>query len=226
MCKSSDNQVSWQPCYLQGPQGVPGPQGPQGIQGVPGAQGIPGQTGAQGPQGMQGQPGMDCDCSNTGACLRYADIYASVAQVVGAYLAANDTVLFDQQNAVSMSDFDLSLMGSTGDIKILNHGIYHLQWQVQARVAAPVPSPVPSWSFGFWLNGVLVPGSVYSGFTQAPGDDACHSSADIIIEIKAGDILRLRNASVNSISLNPTVTGSAFPITMASINIECVKALA
>jgi len=222
MCKDSHHK----PCCLQGPQGVPGPQGPQGVQGVPGVQGIPGQTGIQGPQGPQGEPGKDCDCSGKGACVRYANVYASIAQLVGAYSSPNDMVLFDQQNSVSVGDFDLSMMGVNGDIKFLKHGVYHMQWQLQARVAPPIPTPVPSWSFGFWINGVLVPGSIYSGFTQAPGDDACHSTGDIILEVKAGDLLKLRNTSVSAVNLNPSVTGSVFPITIASINIECLEALA
>lgn len=235
----------------QGPQGVMGPQGLQGIQGVPGQDGMPGScgatgaqgpagangqmgptgpqgpqgnTGPQGPQGIQGVPGKDCD-RECGCCDIYGNIYASIPQIVGAYLSANDMVLFDAQNAVSAGDFDLSMMNIDGGIKFLKHAIYHVQWQLQARITTPVPSPVPSWSFGFWLNGVLVPGSIYSGFTQAPGDDACHSTGDIIIEIKTNDILKLRNTSVSSVNLNPNVTGSVFPITIASINIECLKEL-
>jgi hypothetical protein len=183
--------------------------------------------GPQGPQGIQGVPGKDCDCSqDMGACERYANLYATVAQTVPAYGSPNDMVKFDAQNSVSAGDFDLSLANVSGDVKFLKHGIYHLAWQLQARITPPVPNPVPSWSFGFWLNGVLVPGSIYSGFTQAPGDDACHSTGDVIIEVNAGDVLKLRNTSVSSVNLNPAVTGSVFPITIASINIECLKALA
>src|SRR6185503_14498430 len=186
MCKDDmhHDHRKCQCCCEQGPQGVPGLQGPQGIQGVPGAQGAAGQMGAQGPQGLQGpkgDPGKDCDCSQS--MSRYANVYASNAQIVNAYNNPGDQVLFDKQNAVSAGDFDLSQMGSSGDIKFLKHGIYHLAWLLQARITSPVPVPVPSWSFGFWLNGVLVPGSIYSGFTQAPGDDACHSSSEVIIEI-------------------------------------------
>jgi len=217
-------------CCIQGPQGVPGLQGEQGLQGVPGPQGIPGQTGMQGPQGLQGPPGKcnpeDCQGGGSAACEMFANVYASVAQVVGSFGAANDMVLFDKQNAVSVGDFDLTQMNTTGDVKFLKHGIYHMQWQLQARVTPPVPDPVPSWSFGFWRNGVLVPGSIYSGFTQAPGDDACHSTGDVIIEVQANDMLKLRNTSVSSVNLNPNVTGSVFPITIASINIECLKSLA
>lgn len=231
MCKEDMNYHRDCPCCCeQGPQGPAGLQGPQGVQGVPGQQGIQGPTGMQGPQGLQGpkgDPGKDCDCSQTGGgCVRFANVYASLAQTVGAFGTSNDPVLFDKQNAVSAGDFDLSMMNVTGEIGFMKHGIYHLQWQLQARIAPPVPNPVPSWSFGFYLNGVLVPGSIYSGFTQAPGDDACHSTGDIIVEVKAGDRLKLRNTSVSTVLLNPSVTGSVFPITIASINIECLQALA
>lgn len=232
-------------CCEQGPQGPAGLQGPQGVQGVPGqqgAQGIPGPTGMQGnpgPQGPKGDVGAVGPMGpqgpkgdvgpqgppGTGSVEPYANVYASIAQVVGPFGAINDMVLLDKQNAVSSGDFDLSLMGVDGSVKFLKHGIYHIQWQLQARITAPVPNPVPSWSFGFWLNGVLVPGSIYSGFTQAPGDDACHSTGDIIIEVQANDVLKLRNTSVSSVNLNPNVTGSVFPITIASVNIEGLKQL-
>lgn len=214
-------------CCAQGPQGVAGLQGVQGIQGVAGkdgAQGVAGATGAQGAQGLQGVAGQDCDCNQGTGDGRYANVFSTVAQVIGAYSSATDQVNFDATNSVSAGDFDLTQM-NIGKIKFLKHGIYHMQWQLQARITTPVPVPVPSWSFGFWLNGVLVPGSIYSGFTQAPGDDACHSTGDVIIEVKAGDVLMLRNTSVSSVNLNPSVTGSVFPITIASVNIEGMKDL-
>jgi hypothetical protein len=214
----------------QGPQGNEGPTGPigpqgqigqNGAQGAQGPQGAIGPMGPQGIQGLQGIPGADCE----GGCVRYLNTYATVAQTISAYSNPGDTVLFDAVNSVSAGDFNLSMANVTGDVMFLKHGIYHLAWQLQARITPPVPNPVPSWSFGFWINGVLVPGSVYSGFTQAPGDDACHSTGDVIIEVKAGANLRLRNTSISSVSLNPNITGSVFPITIASINVECLQAL-
>jgi hypothetical protein len=231
------------PQGIQGLQGIPGPQGILGLQGVPGqngSQGVPGPQGImgsqgeigpmgpQGLQGIQGIPGKDCDHNCDCPEIPYLNIYASVAQIVQPFNvpSVSDQVLFDQQNSNSGAlDFDLSQINISGDIKFLKHGIYHLQWQLQARITPPVPSPVPSWSFGFWLNGVLVPGSIYSGFTQAPGDDACHSTGDVIIEVKSGDTIRLRNTSISQVALNPNVTGSVFPITIASINIEGLKLL-
>lgn len=227
MCKEGHDEFKRCCGCTEGPVGPAGSQGIQGIAGQSGPQGIAGVMGAQGPRGLQGPPGKDCTSSPVGdcCCQRYANLYSSIAQTVGAYNTATDSVLLDKQNAVSVGDFDLSLAASQGVVKFLKHGIYHLQWELQARITTPVPNPVPSWSFGFWLNGALVPGSIYSGFTQAPGDDACHSTGDVIIEVKAGDLLKLRNTSVSSVSLNPNVTGSVFPITIASLTAVCLKAL-
>lgn len=216
------------PCCEQGPQGVPGLQGPQGIQGVPGPQGQMGLTGMQGPQGLQGpkgDPGKDCDC--LGSVEIHANVFAAVAQLIQPYNvpAVADAVLFSSQNAVSSPlHFDLSQMNISGEIKFLKHGIYSLAWQLQARISVLV-QPVPSWSFGFFLNNILVPGSIYSGYTSSPNDDAAHSTGDVIIEVKAGDVLKLRNTCVSAVSLNPNINGSVFPITIASVNIECLKLL-
>ena len=213
-------------CYgPQGPQGLPGIQGPQGSTGQMGPQGQQGNVGPQGIQGIQGVAGKDCD-RECECCDRFANVFASKTQTLGAYSTATDTVVFDMQNAVSVGDFDLSVMGTTGDVVFLKHGIYQISWNLQGRLTPPISPPVPSWSFGLWLNGVLVPGSIFSGFTQAPDDDACHSSAIVSIEIQVGDKLRLRNTSVNNVDLTPAVNGSVFPITIASINMECLKALA
>lgn len=203
-------------------QGSVGPQGNEGAQGSIGPQGPMGVQGPEGPSGIQGIPGKDCD--KNCCCEIYANVFASIAQTIQPYNvgAVADQVLFTSQNSVSVGDFDLSQMNITGDIKFLKHAIYHISWQLQARIAVLI-QPVPSWSFGFWLNGVLVPGSIYSGYTSSPNDDAAHSTGDIIIEVQAGDLLRLRNTSVNIVSLNPNITGSVFPITIASINIECMK---
>jgi len=232
MCKDDMNwHRDYNHCCQEGPQGPMGPQGPQGIQGVPGSQGAAGPQGIQGPQGLQGpkgEPGKDCDCdhNNDCCCDVYANVFATVPQLVQPYLSAVDYVKFDAMNAVSAAEFDLSQMNISGGIKFLKHGIYHITWQLQARVANPVSNPVPSWSFGFWLNNALVPGSIYSGYTQSPNDDAAHSTGDVIIEVKVGDELKLRNTSISSVNLNPNITGSVFPITIASINIHCVKSLA
>lgn len=211
----------------QGPQGVPGLQGSQGIQGVPGAQGIPGQDGVQGIQGLQGIPGKDCnhDDRKCWCCEAYASVYATSAQSLSEFGGSNDAVLFQGTNSISAGDFDLSLMSIDGSIKFLKSGVYDISYSAEAKVKPPIPNPVPSFSFGFWLNGAVVPGTVISGYTQAPGDDTIQVVAEVIIDIKAGDVLMLRNASSNPVLMTPNVVGIMFPVNVAGVAIHCVKAL-
>lgn len=212
------------PQGLMGTIGPTGPSGNDGPMGPTGPQGSMGMIGPQGPQGLQGLPGKDCEPNNDCCTRIYADIFGSMAQNVDAYSGVNDYVKFDSQNAVSAGDFDLTLMNN-GQIKFLKHGIYAIDWVLQARITPPIPDPVPSWSFGLWKNGILVQGSIYSGFTQAPGDDVAHTSGKVIIEVMPGDILMLKNTSVSKVSLNPNILGSIFPITIASLCIDCIKVL-
>lgn len=214
-------------CCIQGPQGVPGLQGPQGIQGVPGPQGIPGQNGMQGPQGLQVPPGICTpdQCGGSGAsCVSYANVWAQPPQILGPNGAANDTVLFQFQNAVTPADFDFSMMAIDGSIKFLKAGAYRIAYGAEAKVSQPIPLPVPSFSFGLWKNAVLVPGSTISGYTQAPGDDTIQIMGEVMIDVLANDVLKLRNASSNGVDMTPNTVGIVFPVTVATININCLKA--
>lgn len=231
MCKDHMNDYHRNcPCCCEvGQQGPAGIQGPQGIQGVPGAQGAMGPTGLQGPQGPQGpkgDPGKDCECHDRDCCCEaYANLFSTVQLNLDAFSGVNDAVKFDAQNAVSAAEFDLTMMNITGGIKILKHGIYQLRWEVQAKITPPISVPVPSWSFGLWLNGGLIPGSVVSGFTQSPNDDPAHSNGVVMIEVQAGDEIKLRNACSFPVTLQTMIMGSVFPITPASLIINCVKSL-
>ncbi len=214
-------------CCIQGPQGVPGLMGPQGPQGVPGTQGAPGAQGIQGVQGLQGPAGIcDCDEQRCQCCESYLNVYAIPPQLLTAFGGISDTVVFQGNNAIVAADFDITQMGVDGSIKFLKAGTYVINWGAEAKVAQPIPDPVPSFSLGLWLNNVLIPGSVISGYTQAPGDDTLHVTGEVIIDIPANAILKLRNASTNGISLTPDTVGVIFPVTIASLNIHCVKAAA
>lgn len=213
-------------CYgPQGTQGVSGLQGAQGIQGVPGSQGIPGQSGIQGPQGLQGIPGKDCEGRECDCCEVWCNIYASPPQLLQPFGSPNDAVLFQGQNAVTNSDFDLTQMGLNGSVQFLKAGVYYIHWGAEAKVEPPIPQPTPSFSFGLWLNNVLVPGSVLSGYTQAPNDDTLHIAGEVTIDVQAGSILKLRNASSLIVNMNPNTIGIQFAVTVATLNIHCLKEL-
>lgn len=227
MCKE-DGHNEYKKCCgcKEGPQGVPGLQGPQGIQGVPGSQGAMGQQGVQGPQGLQGPPGKDCepnghDCR---CCQSYINVYAAPPQIIQPFGLGADSVLFQGINASTPGDFDTSMMGVNGEVKFLKAGVYYVNWGAEAKVQPPIPQPTPSFSFGLWLNNVVVPGSVLSGYTQAPNDDTLHISGEVQINVNAGDVLKLRNASSHILDMSPNTIGIQFPVTVASLNIHCLKA--
>jgi len=231
MCKEHNSNDKRCPCCCeQGPQGVPGLQGPQGLQGVPGAQGIPGQTGSQGPQGLQGPAGVCSDeqCQGHGkdGCESYCNVWAQPPQILGPNGAANDAVVFQFQNAVTVADFDLSQMSVDGSVKFLKAGAYSISYGAEAKVSNPIPVPVPSFSFGLWKNNVIIPGSTISGYTQAPGDDTIQANGQVMIDVLANDVLKLRNASSNGVDMTPNTVGIAFPVTVATLNIHCLKAAA
>jgi hypothetical protein len=219
-------------CCIQGPQGVPGLMGPQGAQGVPGVQGIPGSQGLQGVQGLQGPAGICSDeqCQGSGAggkgCESYANVWAQPPQILGPNGASNDTVVFQFQNAVVAADFDLSMMSVDGSIKFLKAGTYSVAYGAEAKVSQPIPLPVPSFSFGLWKNGVLIPGSTISGYTQAPGDDTIQINGQVMVDMAANDIIKLRNASSNGVDMTPNTVGIVFPVTVATLNIHCLKTAA
>ena len=228
MCKDESHKKDCC-CCIQGPQGVPGLMGPQGIQGVPGAQGATGPQGIQGVQGLQGPPGVctpeQCQGEGCDCCESYANVWAQPPQILGPFGSANDSVLFQFQNAVVAADFDLSMMSVDGSIKFLKSGVYRIAYGAEAKVSQPIPLPVPSFSFGLWKNAVLVPGSTISGYTQAPGDDTIQVGGEVMIVVAANDIVKLRNASSNGVDMTPNTVGIAFPVTVATMNINCLKAV-
>jgi hypothetical protein len=225
MCKE-DYEISKKCCGCQeGPQGVPGLQGPQGVQGVPGAQGLMGPSGIQGPQGLQGAPGKDCQGNGSNCCdHEYFDVYSQTAQSVAPFPSAGNAVLFNLSNQTT-SGFDFSQMAIDGSIKFLKHGIYYVSAQVKAKVMPPLPQPVPSWIFYVDVNGIKVQGSACAGFNSSPNDQAISSSADVLIEAKPGDIIKLINYSTSSVQLDPILIGSVFPVDVASLCVQSVKLL-
>lgn len=224
MCKDCDKKDCC--CCIQGPQGVPGLQGEQGIQGVPGPQGIMGPQGIQGVQGLQGAAGIcECDDNQCRCCEAYCNVYANPPQFLSPFGDGSDNVLFQGQNAVSPGDFDLTQMSVNGGVKFLKAGIYYINYGAEAKVNPPIPDPTPSFSFALWKNGVIVPGSTLSGYTQAPNDDTLHISGEVTIAVGVGDIIQLKNVSALEVNMNPNVIGILFPVTVASLNIHCLKEL-
>lgn len=227
MCKEDYNYHKRCCDCQEGPQGVPGEQGQQGLQGPAGPQGSPGVQGVQGPRGLQGPPGKDCESHNRQCecCESYLNVYGSPPQIIQSFGNGADAVLFQGTNASTPLDFDTAMMAINGEVKFLKSGVYCINWGAEAKVQPPIPQPTPSFSFGLWLNNVVVPGSVISGYTQAPNDDTLHISSEVIINVNSGDILKMRNASAYILDMSPNTVGIQFPVVVASLNIHCLKKL-
>jgi Collagen triple helix repeat (20 copies) len=200
------------PAGATGPQGPAGPIGQAGPIGPTGATGSTGPSGPIGPQGPVGPAGP----SGPGIVPSFFNLYSSQAQTV----SSGAQVLFNAANAVQpAANYGLTNAGVNGSMVFNVAGYYRLHWDIQGKVTPPIPAPVPSWSFGFYLNGVLIPGSNYSGFNDSPNNDSVHSSGEVFIPIQAGQVLTLVNTSVNSTDLTPNVVGS-IPITDATVVVQ------
>ncbi|MES2200516.1 MAG: hypothetical protein V4489_10185 [Chlamydiota bacterium] len=192
-----------------------GPQGPQGLQGVAGTgiQGLQGIPGPQGAQGIQGQIGPQ------GPCCPSIRAVANVYSISNQELASGDRVLFQSANAVTAGSYDLSLMSTTGEIVLINSGIYEITWSVEGSLTPPFPNPVPGWSLSLYLDGLPVPGGCFSAFTLFPDEATRTAGGTVIIATTPGQSISLRSTSTLPITLTSMIFGSLLPETSASIAI-------
>lgn len=208
-----------------GPQGNDGSIGPQGVQGVAGTAGP---QGAIGPQGVQGTIGPQGPVGPMGPCcpvtIPFANVFSNVDQVIAPAGNPGDIVLFNAANAVSASAFDISAVGTTGQIVFLKNGIYSLDTLVEGLLA-DFPFPVPVWAFGLFLDGVFIPGSNFASFSLSPDIILTHAGAAVITQVNAGQVLTLQNTSTGTVDLRSSAVGSTVPITSAAINITLLQAL-
>jgi len=212
-----------------GPQGPEGPQGangergsegPQGPHGRDGRQGPAGPQGSQGPQGIVGPKGAACCCEGITV---FSNLYSMKEQLIGSAERSDSTVTFEHLNATSPL-VDISSINSTGEIIINQNGIYVINYSVVGHLETFDPSSISPWSFGLFLDGVVIPGSISPAITETE-DDFRTAAKSVIIVVLKGQILTLKNASTKNVSLLSTVSGGAVPNDSASIEIFQLKKL-
>jgi hypothetical protein len=130
------------------------------------------------------------------------------------------TCLFENVNVVTATSFDVSMLSTTGEITFLKSGNYLLSWTAEGQLTPPFPNPVPAWSLALLLDGVLIPGSCFSGFTLYPAVLTDNTGGTVVFHVNAGQVLKLVNSSTLPISLIPSIPGSIAPETSASIVIQ------
>jgi hypothetical protein len=224
MCKEYHHMNEHKRCCgcQEGPQGVPGSQGEQGVQGVPGPQGVPGQTGLQGPRGLQGAPGKDCEPSEQCCERAYVSLYSNVNQT----LPSGGSPLLEKMSILSSPlDFNVAMAPVSGEVTILKHGIYILNWGFDGLLTPPYPQPIPGWSLAIYHNGVFEPASASASFSISPDDLVIHTAGSYIDEFKVGDVIKLVNTSTLSINAVSSFAGTLVPVAAARLNMSLVKAL-
>ncbi len=198
-----------------GPQGPSGPQGPQGSSGLAGASGASGPQGAQGPQGLAGP---------TGTCCPFQPMYAGAYSDQNQTIAPGMQVLLDNI-IVATPGIDMSMVDTTGVITINQSGEYIIDFAVQGTLTPPFPFPVPDWCFSLYQNGVLVPGSTWTNYTNSPDDVVSHTGGPIIVAVTAGDTFQVINTSTLSVNLTASALGCTVPVNSAAITISLVQGL-
>ena len=188
-----------------GPQGNPGPQGPQGPQGIIGPQGSRGPAGPMGPAGPTGPAALFC------GILTFTNPYSLVNQKV--WPDANVKL---ELPGPTTPDIDVSNAGTTGEIILNTEGTYAIIFSVTGKLAEKCDNT--PWSFGIYVDGVLQAGSVKAAVTQHKGDFET-ITGHVFVQVKAGQVITLRNVSESVVSLLADVSGGFVPNTSAAVDI-------
>jgi hypothetical protein len=126
---------------------------------------------------------------------------------------------------MSPGDFDKSNAAITGEIVCLNHGFYLLNWGFDGLLAPPYPFPVPAWGLGIYLNGVVQLGTTSGSCSISPDDICTHTSAEDIIELKVGDVIKLVNICSQAVNAVTIPFGIVGQIAAARINLVMIEKL-
>jgi hypothetical protein len=150
------------------------PGGGAGIAGPRGPAGLPGAPGNVGPVGPAGQP-------------NYAYVYNETPESI----LIESNIPFDSNGEL----VGFTHTAGAAEITVTNAGTY----RVDSVVSATEPDQV-----GLFLNGVVVPGSIYGS-----GAGTQQNSGQVIVDLFAGDQLTLRNdTSAAAFTLSSNIGGT------------------
>ena len=151
------------PSGSRGPTGTIGPLGPTGVRGTTGLQGTRGVTGPGGTNGTDGSRGTTGSRGPTGtagtAGSSGASQYAYIYNVSAANVLVEADVTFDS-NGVLTSGFTHT--AGTAPITVVSTGVYEVTFSVSGTEAS---------QFGLFVNGTLVPGTIYGSAAATQQND-------------------------------------------------------
>jgi hypothetical protein len=187
-----------------GAPGDTGAAGPNGDAGVAGPTGATGSTGNTGPAGAKGDAGSQGPIGATGAAgaggvSEYAYVYNLGAEVV----PIEADIAFDKNGP--MTPGITHAPGNAG-VTFTSAGTYKISFSV---------SGVEPGQMALFINGAMVPGSVYGS-----GAGTQHDEGQVITTISTADVLTLRNHSSAAAVTLQTLAGGTQTNTNASLLIE------
>jgi hypothetical protein len=172
-----------------GPAGAGGAAGPTGPAGAAGTAGAPGPTGPTGAIGATGESGLS----------EYAYVYNVGAEVV----PIEADIGFDTNGILTPG---INHAPGAAGIQIVAAGTYEVTFSV---------SGVEPSQMGLFLNGSVVPGTVYGS-----GAGTQQDTGQAIFAVAAGDVLTLRNHSSSAAVTLQTLAGGTQTSVNASVVIE------
>jgi hypothetical protein len=192
------------PSGSRGPTGTAGQIGPTGVKGTTGTQGVRGVTGLGGTNGSRGTTGSrgptgTAGSAGTSGVTQYAYIYNTSVETVG----VESDVIFDS-NGLLTSGFTHT--ASTAAVTVVSAGVYKVTFSVSGTETS---------QFGLFVNGTLVPGTIYGS-----GAGTQQNDGQAIFSIAAGGLLTLRNHTSSAAVGLPTIGGGTLANTNASVLIE------
>ncbi len=148
----------------------------------------------------------------------WANVYSIIPQILNVYSGVKDYTTFECCNSVK--DIDISNASFLGEIKIIKDGTYKISWQANGSLQPPIPNPINSWTLGLFINDKFVEGSGSVAFVSSFNNNLSYTSGSLILNLKFGDIIKLKNLSnLANISLNQINSSFVFPITSIGLEI-------
>jgi hypothetical protein len=199
----------------RGYQGIRGTQGPQGLSGRDGRDGRDGLDGAVGPMGPEGPMGNCVNCDGGGCdCPKqcpteFAQVFSIADQILAPSPGINlpgDIVKFENIS-VSTSGLDVSQSGVTGEIKALVAGYYKIGAGMSGYLN-PIPAPLPCWTLSLFKNNSIVLGSTFSNVPISPAQASNELTAETIVHLSVGDVLKIASTSTNTVFLTAPTLGT------------------
>ena len=202
---------------IKGDAGPKGPRGDKGDKGANGKRGYEGHRGHRGDTGKRGECGEKGECGEVGevgpigpigpigpvgpaSILDYAYFHGNVLQDV----VVDGNVLF---NNTGLNTANIVYLPS-GDITLVNSGVYKITYYVQANQVANV---------ALFLNNVILPESIYAATSSSINYGQC-----IIASASSNAVLNLKSILTSVFVINPIPVGVLFGIN-TSIVIEQIR---